>query len=64
MKITVIGAGNVGATCANVCAQNELANEIYLVDNNVLLNIMDIYLNLIIHKSFYDNFLLNNFQYI
>ena len=32
MKITVIGAGNVGATCANVCAQNELANEIYLVD--------------------------------
>ena len=30
--ITVIGAGNVGATCANVCAQNELANEIYLVD--------------------------------
>jgi len=32
MKITVIGAGNVGATCANICAQNELANEIYLVD--------------------------------
>lgn len=31
-KITVIGAGNVGATCANVCAHNELANEIVLLD--------------------------------
>ncbi len=32
MKISVIGAGNVGATCANVCAHKELANEIILVD--------------------------------
>lgn len=32
MKISVIGAGNVGATCANVMAQNELASEIVLLD--------------------------------
>ena len=32
MKITVVGAGNVGATCANVCAQKELAQEIVLLD--------------------------------
>lgn len=32
MKITVIGAGNVGATCAQLLANNELATEIYLVD--------------------------------
>ncbi len=32
MKITVVGAGNVGATCADVCARKELANEIVLVD--------------------------------
>jgi malate dehydrogenase len=32
MKITVIGAGNVGATCANVIAHRELANEVVLVD--------------------------------
>ncbi|MBE9511305.1 MAG: malate dehydrogenase [Bacteroidetes bacterium] len=32
MKITVIGAGNVGATCADVMARKELANEIILVD--------------------------------
>lgn len=32
MKITVIGAGNVGATCANLLAQFELANEIVLLD--------------------------------
>ena len=31
-KITVVGAGNVGATCANVCAHKELANEIILLD--------------------------------
>jgi malate dehydrogenase len=31
-KITVIGAGNVGATCANVIAQKNLTNEIVLVD--------------------------------
>ncbi len=32
MKITVIGAGNVGSTCANVIAHKELANEVILVD--------------------------------
>ncbi len=32
MKVTVIGAGNVGATCANVLANREVANEIVLVD--------------------------------
>jgi malate dehydrogenase len=32
MKVTVVGAGNVGATCANVIAQKELANEVVLVD--------------------------------
>ena len=31
-KITVIGAGNVGATCANVIAQKDLTNEVVLVD--------------------------------
>lgn len=32
MKITVVGAGNVGATCANVIAQRELASEVVLLD--------------------------------
>lgn len=32
MKITVVGAGNVGATCANVIAHKELANEVVLLD--------------------------------
>jgi malate dehydrogenase len=32
MKITVVGAGNVGATCANVIAHKELANQVVLVD--------------------------------
>jgi len=32
MKVTVVGAGNVGATCANVLASNEVANEIILLD--------------------------------
>jgi malate dehydrogenase len=32
MKITVIGAGNVGATCANVIAEKELANQVVLLD--------------------------------
>lgn len=32
MKITVVGAGNVGATCADVLAYREIANEIILVD--------------------------------
>jgi malate dehydrogenase len=31
-RITVIGAGNVGATCANVIAHKELAKEVVLVD--------------------------------
>lgn len=32
MKVTVVGAGNVGATCADVVAHKELANEVVLVD--------------------------------
>ncbi|MDR1729550.1 MAG: malate dehydrogenase [Prevotellaceae bacterium] len=31
-KVTVVGAGNVGATCANVLALNEVANEVVLLD--------------------------------
>lgn len=32
MKVTVVGAGNVGATCANVMAHKEIAKEIVLID--------------------------------
>lgn len=32
MKVTVVGAGNVGATCANVLASREVANEVVLLD--------------------------------
>lgn len=32
MKVTVVGAGNVGATCADVLAYREVANEVVLVD--------------------------------
>lgn len=32
MKVTVVGAGNVGATCADVMAYREIANEIVLID--------------------------------
>lgn len=32
MKVTVVGAGNVGATCANVIAHRELCNEVVLLD--------------------------------
>jgi malate dehydrogenase len=32
MKVTVVGAGNVGATCADVLAYREIANEIVLID--------------------------------
>lgn len=32
MKISVIGAGNVGATCADVLAQNEVSSEVILLD--------------------------------
>lgn len=31
-KVTVIGAGNVGATCANVLAVRGIANEVVLID--------------------------------
>ncbi len=32
MKVSVIGAGNVGATCANVLANYDLLNEVILLD--------------------------------
>lgn len=32
MKVTVIGAGNVGATCADVIARRDFVNEVVLVD--------------------------------
>ena len=32
MKVTVVGAGNVGATCANVIAHKELVKEVILLD--------------------------------
>ena len=32
MKITVVGAGNVGATCADTLAQREVVNEVVIVD--------------------------------
>ena len=32
MKVSVIGAGNVGATCAEVIAHHELVNEVVLLD--------------------------------
>lgn len=32
MKITVVGAGNVGATCAHEIARKDLCNEVVLVD--------------------------------
>lgn len=32
MKVTVVGAGNVGATCANVLAIREVASEVVLLD--------------------------------
>jgi len=32
MKVTVVGAGNVGATCADVLAYREISNEVVLVD--------------------------------
>ena len=31
-KVTVVGAGNVGATCANVLAFKEIADEVVLLD--------------------------------
>jgi len=32
MKVTIVGVGNVGATCAKVLANNEVADEIILID--------------------------------
>ena len=32
MKVTVVGAGNVGATCADVLAYREICNQVVLVD--------------------------------
>src|SRR6185295_19434547 len=32
MKVTVVGAGNVGATCANVIAHADFVNEVVLLD--------------------------------
>ncbi|MFI3295047.1 MAG: malate dehydrogenase, partial [Rikenellaceae bacterium] len=32
MKVTVVGAGNVGATCANVLAAREVCSEVVLLD--------------------------------
>ncbi|MBT3301100.1 MAG: malate dehydrogenase [Bacteroidetes bacterium] len=32
MKVTIVGAGNVGATCAKVLANYEIADEILLID--------------------------------
>lgn len=32
MKVTVVGAGNVGATCANVIAHGDYVNEVILLD--------------------------------
>ena len=31
-KVTVVGAGNVGATCANVLVCNQIADEVVLLD--------------------------------
>ena len=31
-KVTVVGAGNVGATCANILAIKETASEVVLID--------------------------------
>ena len=32
MKVTVVGAGNVGATCANVIAERDFVHEVVLLD--------------------------------
>ena len=32
MKVTIVGAGNVGATCADIIAYREIATEIVLID--------------------------------
>ena len=35
-KVTVVGAGNVGATCANVLAFNEVADEVVMLESEKL----------------------------
>ena len=32
MKVTVVGAGNVGASCADVISYREIASEVVLLD--------------------------------
>lgn len=32
MKVTIVGAGNVGATCANCIAEKDIVNEVVLLD--------------------------------
>ncbi|HKL32939.1 MAG TPA: malate dehydrogenase, partial [Tangfeifania sp.] len=32
MKVTVVGAGNVGATCAQIVAEKNIVQEVVLVD--------------------------------
>ena len=32
MKVTVIGAGNVGASCAEYISQNEIASKVVILD--------------------------------
>ena len=34
MKVTVVGAGNVGATCAQVIAEKNIVQEVVMVDIN------------------------------
>lgn len=31
-KVTVVGSGNVGATCANVLAHEDVCKEVVLID--------------------------------
>lgn len=31
-KVTVVGAGNVGATCVNVLAYNHIVDEVVMLD--------------------------------
>ncbi len=47
MKVTVVGAGNVGATCANVLATREVCSEVVLLD---------------IKEGFAEGKILDNFQ--
>lgn len=54
MKITVIGAGNVGSTCAQMLANKEIANEIILLDIDEGVakgKALDMYESMPIHRS-------------